>query len=54
MNPEVDALQHFFAAVNRNDMEAITRDFDPQLDRWSVCRWLCVPQRQDHRIPFFQ
>ena len=29
MNPEIDALEHFFAAVNRNDMEAITRDFDP-------------------------
>ena len=33
MNPEVDALHHFFAAVNRNDMQAITRDFDPQIVR---------------------
>jgi ketosteroid isomerase-like protein len=33
MNPEVDALDHFFAAVNRNDMQAITRDFDPQIVR---------------------
>ena len=33
MNPEVDALKHFFAAVNRNDMQAITRDFDPQIVR---------------------
>ena len=33
MNPEVDALKHFFAAINRNDMRAITRDFDPQIVR---------------------
>lgn len=33
MNLEVDALKHFFAAVNRNDMQALTRDFDPQIMR---------------------
>ena len=33
MSPEVDALKLFFAAVNRNDMQAITRDFDPQIVR---------------------
>jgi uncharacterized protein len=33
MNLEVDALKHFFAAVNRNDIQAITRDFDPQIVR---------------------
>ncbi|HEX6965342.1 MAG TPA: nuclear transport factor 2 family protein [Gemmatimonadaceae bacterium] len=33
MNPEVDALKQFFAAINRNDMQAITRDFDPQIVR---------------------
>ena len=33
MNPEVDALKRFFAAINRNDMQAITRDFDPQILR---------------------
>ena len=33
MSPEVDALKHFFAAVNRNDMAAMTRDFDPQIVR---------------------
>lgn len=33
MSSEVDALQHFFAAVNRNDMQALTRDFDPQILR---------------------
>lgn len=33
MTHEVDALKHFFAAVNRNDMGAITRDFDPQIVR---------------------
>ncbi len=31
MTPEVDALEHFYAAINRNDMQAITRDFDPQI-----------------------
>jgi ketosteroid isomerase-like protein len=30
---EIDALRAFFAAVNRNDMQAITRDFDPQIVR---------------------
>jgi uncharacterized protein len=30
---EVDALKHFFAAVNRNDMPALTRDFDPRIVR---------------------
>lgn len=33
MNPEVDALKQFFVAINRNDMQAITRDFDPQIVR---------------------
>lgn len=33
MTPEVETLKHFFAAVNRNDMGAITRDFDPQIVR---------------------
>lgn len=33
MTPEVDALKHFFAAVNRNDIQAIVRDFDPQIVR---------------------
>ena len=33
MTREVDALTHFFAAVNRNDMQALTRDFDPQIVR---------------------
>jgi ketosteroid isomerase-like protein len=33
MNPEVDALKDFYAAVNRNDMQAITRNFDPQIVR---------------------
>ena len=33
MNAAVDALKHFFAAVNRNDMAAMTRDFDPQIVR---------------------
>lgn len=33
MTPEVDALKHFYASVNRNDMQAMTRDFDPQIVR---------------------
>lgn len=33
MNPEVDALKQFFAAINRNDMQAMTRDFDSQIVR---------------------
>ena len=33
MSTEVDALKHFFDAVNRNDMQAMTRDFDPQIVR---------------------
>src|SRR5512132_1487950 len=33
MSTEVDALKHFFDAVNRNDIQAITRDFDPQIVR---------------------
>ena len=33
MTHEVDALKRFFAAINRNDMQAITRDFDPQIVR---------------------
>ena len=33
MNPEVEALKQFFAAINRNDMQAMTRDFDPQIVR---------------------
>jgi ketosteroid isomerase-like protein len=33
VSPEVEALEHFFAAINRNEMQAITRDFDPQIVR---------------------
>jgi ketosteroid isomerase-like protein len=33
MDPEIDALKHLYAAVNRNDMEAMIRDFDPQIVR---------------------
>src|SRR5690348_14963588 len=33
MSHEVDAVTHFYAAVNRNDTRAITRDFDPQIVR---------------------
>lgn len=33
MNTEFEALEQFFAAINRNDMQAITKDFDPQIVR---------------------
>lgn len=33
MKTETEALEQFFAAVNRNDMQAITRDFDPEIVR---------------------
>lgn len=33
MNVEVDVLQQFFAAINRNDMQAITKDLDPRIVR---------------------
>ena len=33
MSTETDALERFFAAINRNDMEAIAEDFDPQIVR---------------------
>lgn len=33
MSTEVEALQRFFAAVNREDMQSITQDFDPQIVR---------------------
>lgn len=33
MTTEVEALEQFFAAINRNDMQAITRHFDPQILR---------------------
>ena len=33
MSAATDVLREFFAAVNRNDMLAVTRDFDPQIVR---------------------
>lgn len=33
MSTETDVLERFFAAVNRNDMQAIIADFDPQIVR---------------------
>lgn len=33
MSTETEAIRHFFAAVNRNDMQAVTRDFDPEIVR---------------------
>jgi uncharacterized protein len=33
MSTEIAALRQFFSAINRNDMQAVTRDFDPQIVR---------------------
>jgi len=33
MSTEIEALERFFAAINRNDMQAITKDFDPGIVR---------------------
>jgi uncharacterized protein len=33
MSAETEALKQFFAAINRNDMQAITKDLDPQIVR---------------------
>ena len=33
MNNEIDILKQFFAALNRNDMQGITKYFDPQIVR---------------------
>lgn len=33
MKTETEALKQFFAAINRNDMQAVTKDFDPQIVR---------------------
>ena len=33
MSTEIEALDQLFSAINRNDMQAITRDFDPQIVR---------------------
>jgi ketosteroid isomerase-like protein len=33
MSTEVEALEQFFAAINRNDMQAISKDFDPHILR---------------------
>jgi hypothetical protein len=33
MSTEIEALEQFFAAINRNDMQSITKDFDPQIVR---------------------
>ena len=33
MNNEIEVLEQFFAAINRNDMHGITTYFDPQIVR---------------------
>ncbi len=33
MSAEIEKLKQFFAAINRNDMQSVTKDFDPQIVR---------------------
>lgn len=33
MSRQIEATEHFYAAINRNDLDAITRDFDPEIVR---------------------
>src|SRR5262245_21465765 len=33
MSTQTEAVERFFAAINRNDMQAITEDFDPEIVR---------------------
>ncbi|WP_341676490.1 nuclear transport factor 2 family protein [Niveibacterium sp. SC-1] len=33
MSAETQAVERFYAAINRNDLQAITEDFDPQIVR---------------------
>ena len=33
MSTATETLEQFFAAINRNDMQAITQDFDPEIVR---------------------
>ena len=33
MSAEIEVLKQFFAAINRNDMQAIIKDFDPEIVR---------------------
>jgi ketosteroid isomerase-like protein len=33
MNTALEALEQFFAAINRNDMQAVTKDFDAEIVR---------------------
>jgi hypothetical protein len=33
MSTKTEALEQLFAAINRNDMQAITKDFDPEIVR---------------------
>ena len=33
MNNEIEVVKQFFAALNRNDMQGLTKNFDPQIVR---------------------
>lgn len=33
MSTQIEAIKQFFAAINRNDMQAAFKDFDPQIVR---------------------
>ena len=38
MSREIEVLEQFFDAINRNDLQAIARDFDPQIVRTGSVR----------------
>jgi ketosteroid isomerase-like protein len=54
MSAEIDVLEQFFAAINRNDMQAIIKDFDAQIVRVEpdgfptsgTCRGIAAVQAQ--------
>lgn len=54
MRTPTEALQHLFAAINRNDMQAIIEDFDPQIVRIEPASfatagtYLGIAQVQEH------
>jgi ketosteroid isomerase-like protein len=54
MDSNVEALKHFYDAINRNDMQAIIRDFDPDIVRVepegfpTAGTWQGIAEVQEH------
>lgn len=54
MSTAIEALERFFAAVNRNDMQAIVEDFDPGIERIepegfpTAGTWRGIAEVQEH------